>query len=58
MVKKVDEDAPAVNTASIPNPVDTAMGPSFKTVRTQDRRKKKRPAVLKRFAKFIEPTNG
>lgn len=58
MAKKVDEDAPAVNTASIPNPVDTAMGPMYRTFRTQDKRKKKRPAVLKRFAKFIEPTNA
>ena len=44
-------------TASIPNPADTAMGPKFKTTTTQDKRKKKRPAVLKRFAKFIEPQN-
>jgi len=42
-------------TASIPNPADTAMGPKFKTTVTQDRRKKKRPTVLKRFSKFIEP---
>lgn len=55
MTKKVDEDAPAVNTGSIPNPIDTAMGPRFKTTVTQDKRKKKRPSVLKRFAKFIEP---
>ena len=51
------EEAPATNTASIPNPADTAMGPKFKTTTTQDKRKKKRPAVLKRFAKFIEPQN-
>ena len=44
-------------TASIPNPADTAMGPKFKTTTTQDKRKKKRPAVLKRFARFIEPQN-
>jgi len=42
-------------TASIPNPADTAMGPRFKTTVTQDKRKKKRPTVLKRFSKFIEP---
>jgi len=42
-------------TASIPNPADTAMGPRFKTIVTQDKRKKKRPTVLKRFSKFIEP---
>ena len=53
MTKKVDEDAPAVNTGSIPNPITTAMGPRLKTTVTQDKRKKKRPAVLKRFAKFI-----
>ena len=51
------EEAPATNTTSIPNPADTAMGPKFKTTTTQDKRKKKRPAVLKRFAKFIEPQN-
>ena len=44
-------------TASIPNPADTAMGPRFKTTVTQDKRKKKRPTVLKRFSKFIEPQN-
>ena len=51
------EEAPATNTTSIPNPADTAMGPRFKTTTTQDKRKKKRPAVLKRFSKFIEPQN-
>lgn len=44
-------------TASIPNPADTAMGPRFGTTVTQDKRKKKRPTVLKRFAKFIEPND-
>ena len=51
------EDVPGTSTASIPNPADTAMGPRFKTTTTQDKRKKKRPAVLKRFARFIEPQN-
>jgi len=51
------EDVPGTNTTSIPNPADTAMGPRFKTTTTQDKRKKKRPAVLKRFARFIEPQN-
>ena len=51
------EDVPGTSTASIPNPADTAMGPRFKTTTTQDKRKKKKPAVLKRFAKFIEPQN-
>lgn len=54
MTKNFDEDAPATNTSSIPNPIDTAMGPRLKTTVTQDKRKKKRPAVLKRFAKFID----
>ena len=51
------EEVPGTNTTSIPNPADTAMGPRFKTTTTQDKRKKKRPAVLKRFARFIEPQN-
>ena len=53
MAKKFEEDAPATNTSSIPNPVDTAMGPRLSPIVTQDKRKRKRPAVLKRFAKFI-----
>ena len=51
------EDVPGTSTASIPNPADTAMGPKMNMTVTQDKRKKKRPAVLKRFAKFIEPQN-
>ncbi len=43
MAKKFEEDAPATNTSSIPNPVDTAMGPRLSPVVTQDKRKKKRP---------------
>jgi hypothetical protein len=53
-MKKVEEDAPAVNTGSIPNPAQTAMGPRFTTTNVMDRRKKKRPALLKRFRPFIE----
>jgi len=53
MKKKVEEEVPATSTASIPNPAQTAMGPKLKTTVYQDRRKKKRPAVLKRFSKFI-----
>ena len=51
------EEAPGTSTASIPNPAQTAMGPRLKPTVTQDKRKKKRPALLKRFAKFIEPQN-
>ena len=51
------EDVPSTSTASIPNPADTVMGPRMNTMVTQDKRKRKRPAVLKRFAKFIEPQN-
>ena len=40
-------------TASIPNPAQTAMGPRFTSTNVVDRRKKKRPALLKRFSKFI-----
>ena len=56
-MKKVEEDAPAVNTGSIPNPAQTAMGPRFTTTNVMDRRKKKRPALLKRFSRFIDNVN-
>ncbi len=55
--KAKSEDVPGTSTASIPSPADTVMGPRMNTMVTQDKRKKKRPAVLKRFAKFIEPQN-
>jgi len=49
----VKEDAPTVNTGSIPNPADTAMGPKFKPRTVHDRRKKKgRPLLLKRFRDY------
>ena len=49
----VKEDAPTVNTGSIPNPADTAMGPRFKPRTVHDRRKKKgRPLLLKRFRDY------
>ena len=47
--KQKNEDAPAVNTSAIPNPIDTAMGPRFTTTNVMDRRKKRLPALLKRF---------
>lgn len=56
-MKKVKEDVPAVNTGSIPNPAQTAMGPRFTTTNVIDRRKKKRPALLKRFSRFVEDVN-
>lgn len=40
-------------------PHDTKnMGPRFTTTNVLDRRRKKKPALLKRFSKFIEPDNG
>ena len=58
--KKVKEDAAAVNTGSIPNPADTAMGPKAKQTRMYDKRHKmdKPPVLLKRFQKFIEDSNN
>ena len=52
--QETNEDAPATNTASIPNPADTAMGPKFTTTNVMDRRRKKRPDVLKRFKTYID----
>lgn len=49
------EDAPATNTASIPNPAQTSMGPRFKTNLVHDRRKKKGfPKLLKRFRDYYQ----
>ena len=53
MTKKQNEEAPATNTSSIPNPADTAMGPKFSNINVMDRRKKKRPDVLKRFKEYL-----
>ena len=52
--KTLDVDEEITTTASIPNPADTAMGPRFTTHNVMDRRKKKYPALLKRFRKHIE----
>ena len=52
-MKKKNEDAPATNTSSIPNPAQTAMGPKFTTTNVMDRRRKKRPDVLKRFRQHM-----
>ena len=52
-MKKKNEDAPATNTSSIPNPALTAMGPRFTTTNVMDRRRKKRPDVLKRFRQHM-----
>lgn len=53
---KIKEDAPAVSTASIPNPATTAMGPKFKATTVVDRRRKKKdhPVLLKRFRQYFE----
>lgn len=58
-MKKFKEEAPAgANTASIPNPADTAMGPRLKTTTVTDRRRRKDqlPVLLKRFRKYVEDT--
>ena len=52
--KRARNEEMGTTTASIPNPADTAMGPRMNTMVTQDKRRKKRPTVLKRFAKFVE----
>lgn len=43
-------------TASIPNPAQTAQGPSYRAMTVHDRRrkKKKHPVLLKRFRKYLE----
>jgi len=41
-------------TASIPNPADIAMGPRFTTHNVMDRRKKKKPSLLKRFKSHMD----
>jgi len=52
---EINEEAPAgANTASIPNPADTAMGPRFKPKNVTDRRRKKEMVLLKRFRKHME----
>ena len=47
--KPKNEDAPANSTGVIPDPKTTVMGPSFTTTNVMDRRKKKKPDVLKRY---------
>jgi hypothetical protein len=56
MKKKVEEEAPTMNTGAIPDPAQTAMGPRLKTVNVTDRRRKKSdvPVLLKRFRKYVE----
>lgn len=53
---KENEAAPAVSTASIPSPADTAMGPRIKQTSVTDRRRRKDkvPVLLKRFRKYME----
>ena len=54
-LQNMKEEAPAgANTASIPNPADTAMGPRFKPKNVTDRRRKKEMVLLKRFRKHME----
>ena len=63
---EVNEDAAAVNTGSIPNPAQTAMGPNRlgsvlrrrigREIHVTDRRRRKDkpPRMLKRFRKYID----
>jgi hypothetical protein len=55
-----NEEVPGTSTASIPNPADTVMGPSFKTMTVVDKRRRKdqHPVLLKRFRKYIEQNDG
>jgi len=55
-MKKIEEEAPTMNTGAIPNPADTAMGPRLKTTHVTDRRRRKDqvPTLLKRFRKYVE----
>lgn len=55
-MKKIEEEAPTMNTGAIPNPADTAMGPRLKTTNVTDRRRRKDqvPTLLKRFRKYVE----
>jgi hypothetical protein len=47
-----------MTTAMAGIPQDTKdMGPRFTATNVVDRRKKKRPALLKRFSRFIEPND-
>ena len=58
-MKKIKEEAPAgANTASIPNPIQTAQGPKLSTTSVTDRRRRKDklPVLLKRFRKYVEET--
>jgi hypothetical protein len=52
--KKFEPKEEMTTTASIPNPADTAMGPRFTTHNVMDRRRKKKPALLKRFKTHME----
>lgn len=52
---KISEEVPSgANTASIPNPADTAMGPKFKAKNVTDRRRKKEMVLLKRFKRHMD----
>lgn len=52
--EKPEMDEEVTTTADIPNPADTAMGPRFTSTNVMDRRKKKKPALLKRFSQFMK----
>lgn len=51
------EEAPAVNTSSIPDPKATAMGPQYRTQNVTDRRRKKDMVLLKRFRQYMSDTS-
>ncbi len=52
-MRKTSEDT---TTASIPNPAQTAQGPSYRPITVHDRRrkKKKHPVLLKRFRDYYQ----
>jgi hypothetical protein len=54
-IAKAQAASETTTTAMAGIPQDTKdMGPKFTTVNVMDRRKKKRPALLKRFERFIK----
>ena len=53
--RAASEEMTTAADAGIPHDTKT-MGPRFTTTNVMDRRKKKRPALLKRFSRFIDDT--
>jgi hypothetical protein len=57
--KKTTEEVAATSTASIPNPINTAMGPKASSTPMYDRRRRKDkpPVLLKRFSKYVSESS-